>query len=72
MTFVVTDPRTNAATTKVLAPGESTVVTLTGSPDGAVTIPVTANQVAYDQTVTVACDRPGRPVGHRPQHLLER
>ena len=61
VTFVVTDPRTNATTTKTLAPGESSTVVLTGFPDGPLTIPVTANQVAYDQTVTVACDRPGVP-----------
>jgi molybdopterin-guanine dinucleotide biosynthesis protein A len=58
---VVTDPRTNATTTTTLAPGESDSVVLAGFPDGPVTIPVTANQVAYDQTVTVTCDRPGVP-----------
>jgi molybdopterin-guanine dinucleotide biosynthesis protein A len=61
VTFVVTDPRTNETTTKTLSPGQSDTVVLTGFPDGPVTIPITANQVAYDQTVTVACDRPGVP-----------
>lgn len=59
VTFVVTDPRTNATTTRTLAPGESDTVMLAGFADGAVTLPVTANGVAYDQTVTVACDRRG-------------
>jgi len=58
---VVTDPVTKATTTKVVAPGGSATVTVGGLPDGQVTIPVTADGKAYDQTVTVTCDRPSVP-----------
>jgi LPXTG-motif cell wall-anchored protein len=61
ITFVVTDPRTNVATTKVVAPGTNASVTLTGFPDGPVTIPVTADGVAMNQTLTVKCHIPGVP-----------
>ncbi len=59
--FVVSDPRTNTPTTKTVAPGASASVTLTGFPDGPVTIPVTADGVSLDQTLTVHCDVPGVP-----------
>ncbi len=59
--FVVTDPRTNAKTTKTVAVGDSASVTLAGFPDGPVTIPVTADGKAMNQSVTVDCDRPGTP-----------
>lgn len=61
VTFVVTDPVTKATTTKVVAPGATTSVTVGGLPDGQVTIPVTADGKAYDQSVTVTCDRPSVP-----------
>ena len=67
--FTVTDPRTNAVTTRTVAPAGSTTVTLVGFPDGTVTIPVTADDVSLDQTLTVSCDIPGVPVGGRRARL---
>ncbi len=61
VTFVVTNPVTQATTTKVVAPGQSATVTVGGLPDGQVTIKVTADGKSYDQTVDVSCDRPGTP-----------
>ena len=61
VTFVVTDPVTQAETTREVAPGESTSVTFTGLADGTYTIGVTADGTPLNQTVVVACDRPGQP-----------
>lgn len=61
VTFVVTDPRTNTTTTKVVAPGATDTVTLTGVADGSFTVPVTVDGVHQDQTVQIDCDRPGTP-----------
>jgi LPXTG-motif cell wall-anchored protein len=61
ITFVVTDPRTSTSTTKIVAPGANTTVTLTGFADGVYTIPVTADGVSIAQTVTVKCHSPGVP-----------
>jgi len=61
ITFVVTDPRTNVTTTRVVAVGTSTSVTLAGFADGPVTIPVSADGVSVAQSLTVDCDRPGLP-----------
>src|SRR5690606_16354516 len=59
--FAVTDPRTGSVTNRSVAPGATTTVTLVGFPDGTVTIPVTADGVPLDQTLTIACDVPGVP-----------
>lgn len=59
--FVVTNPLNQQTTTKTVSPGQSATVTISGAPDGPLTIPVTADGTHVDQTVTVACDRPGVP-----------
>ena len=51
------DPRRRARPTPSCSPG---------FPDGPVTIPVTADTIHHDQTLTVGCDRAGHPVGQRP------
>jgi hypothetical protein len=59
--FVVTDPRDGSTVTKSVEPGGSTSVVLEGFADGSHTIEVTADGVSVDQSVQVACDRPGEP-----------
>ena len=62
ITFVVTDPRTNATSTKVVQPGGSATVTLTGMADDTYSIPVSADGKALSPlSITVNCDRPGTP-----------
>ncbi|MCU0267863.1 MAG: hypothetical protein MUF83_04365 [Acidimicrobiales bacterium] len=61
VTFTVTDPRTNQAQQVQVAVGETKTVTLTGFADGEHTIPVSAGNTSYAQTVQVTCDRPGVP-----------
>lgn len=61
VTFTVTDPRTSASSQVTVAPGQTQTVSLTGVADGPITVPVTAGGASFDQTLTVACDRPGVP-----------
>jgi uncharacterized cupredoxin-like copper-binding protein len=61
LVFVVTDPRDQSTDTRTVSPGASTTVVLSGFDDGTHTVGVTADGSAYDQTVEVACDRPGEP-----------
>ncbi|MBI4885143.1 MAG: DUF11 domain-containing protein [Actinobacteria bacterium] len=56
VTFTVTDPRDASTDDVVVAAASQTVFTLNGFDDGVVVIPIVANGVALDVTVTVDCD----------------